>query len=373
MNQKRRSKYTVLIVDDVPKNVQVLCNLLAEEDCEIAVAFNGQQALKSLEEITPDLILLDVMMPAMSGFEVCQRIKEVERTTDIPIIFLTARTEMDDIVHGFELGAVDYVTKPFHDKELLARVRTHLALKRTREELTESNAAKDKFFSIISHDLRDAFVNILSFIQYIEYVGKEEVTHQTIAEFIDTLKSKTEIAFKLLENLLEWAKTQTNRIRFNPIDLKLTKVLEAIREQVSGKAQEKEIALEIEVDAEEYVINADKNMLDSILRNLATNAIKFTPNNGKVKIDVRRKNDDIQFTVRDNGIGIEKKNLPKLFRIDQHVTTPGTNNEQGTGLGLILCKEFVEQHGGKIWAQSELDEGSAFSFTLPLESEEKND
>src|SRR4030043_1705809 len=160
-------KPMILIVDDVPKNLQLLGTLLREIDCDITVAMNGQQALETVPKVSPDLILLDVVMPEMNGFEVCKKLKSLPKTKDIPVIFLTAKTETKDIVKGFELGAVDYITKPFIGSGLIARVNTHLSLRHTQEELRQANATKDKFFSLIAHDLRTPFAILIGFSEYL--------------------------------------------------------------------------------------------------------------------------------------------------------------------------------------------------------------
>ena len=194
---------------------------------------------------------------------------------------------------------------------------------------------------------------------YREYSEKE------IEDSLNTIKKSSRQAYDLLENLLVWARSQTGKIDFRPETFALSQSISntlAIARSIAGK---KSIQI-INNIQEPCLVYADKNMLNTILRNLLANAIKYTPRNGSIIIDCRQRNGNIEFLVKDNGIGIPKQNIGQLFRIDSKYSTPGTEKEQGTGLGLILCREFVEKHGGQIWAESEEGKGSTFRFTLPL-------
>ncbi|SHF41241.1 His Kinase A (phospho-acceptor) domain-containing protein [Mariniphaga anaerophila] len=353
----------ILIVDDVPKNIQVLGILLRKFECELAVAMSGEQALKTIAKVKPDLILLDIMMPGMDGHEVCRRLKKNVETKDIPVIFLSAKSEADDIITGFDLGAVDYITKPFIGSELIARVKTHLALKEMKESLEEEIGTKNKFFSIISHDLRGSFGIILSFVQLLQN-NRDSLTSGETNELLDDIESTTKNTMGLLENLLEWARSQTGKIGFNPVKLELEDLVDETIRTSSDIARTKNIALSSSTDVQE--IYADKNMLLLILRNLVSNAIKFTPGGGTVSVGSELSDGAVKISVADSGVGMDSKKISKLFKVDNRITTPGTNNEQGNGLGLILCKEFVSFHGGKIGIDSVPDKGTTVWFTLPL-------
>jgi signal transduction histidine kinase len=363
---KGKVKPVILIVDDVPKNIQVLGTLLNQMDCELAVAMNGQQALDTVARVKPDLILLDVMMPVMDGHEVCRRLKKADETKDIPVIFITAKTEIDDITTGFELGAVDYITKPFIGNELLARVKTHLSLKRIKETLQDEVAAKNKFFSIISHDLRGSFGIILSFVQLIKE-NREVLTAQEIDELLDDIGNTSKNTLNLLENLLEWARAQTGRIKYSPEKLNAQVLVDEILTTYQGIAGNKHVELLSSVNSGNFVF-ADKNMVLLIIRNLVSNAIKFTPKQGSIQIIVDDQDDFVRLSVADTGVGIRPEKVNQLFRIDSIVSTLGTENEQGNGLGLVLCKEFVEYNGGTIGIDSTPGKGTTVWFTLPKPS-----
>lgn len=356
-------KFKVLIVDDVLKNIQLAGSILQKEGYHISFANKGDTALNLTKTNDFDLILLDIMMPDMDGFEVCDRLKQRSETRDIPIIFLTAKTSTESTIKGFEVGAVDYVTKPFNEKELLARVRTHLDLREAQKNLREANATKDKFFSIIAHDLKNPFNALLGLskllLQNFDIFDDEKKMH-----FIQGIFQSSEQGYKLLENLLDWSRMQTGKINWTPSEIDLcTYAFENISLLKTG-AENKNISLYSDI-SKDTIIYADANMVTMIIRNLVSNAIKFTHEGGEVKISSETKGNEEEITISDTGVGIRPETIEKLFRIDNHHSTLGTANEQGTGLGLILCREFIEKNGGKIWIESEVGKGSEFKFTLP--------
>lgn len=360
---QNKKKPIILIVDDVPKNLQVLGTLLKKIECDLAVAMNGQQALNTVARVKPDLILLDIMMPGIDGHEVCRRLKSKGETKDIPVIFLSAKAEAEDIITGYELGGVDYLTKPFIGSELLSRVKTHLALKEAKEILKEEVGSKNKFFSIISHDLKGSLGIILSFVQLLQN-NYQSLSPGETDELLEDIENTTKNTLVLLENLLEWARSQTGKIRFNPVSLKLDSVIEEILKGSVDIARSKNIELHSAINAEN--VFADRNMLLLIMRNLVSNAIKFTHGGGKVSVGTTCLNGSVRVYVSDTGVGMDTAKVNQLFKIDSKVSTPGTKNEPGNGLGLILCKEFIQYHGGEIGIESLPGKGTTVWFTLPL-------
>jgi signal transduction histidine kinase len=237
-------------------------------------------------------------------------------------------------------------------------------LVKMNNKLHELNASKDKFFSIIAHDLKNPFNTIIGF----SGILKEKITlgdPAAIEESAGIINASALQTLKLLENLLEWANSQTGKILFHPVPTNLNELLEEEFIMLGDMAKGKNIQLKSRL-ADNLTIVADKNMIKTILRNLISNAIKFTHKNGKVEVRAMADNRKVEISVSDTGIGMTEENMAKLFRIDANFSTNGTENEKGTGLGLFLCKEFVEKHGGKIWAESELSNGSTFKFILPL-------
>ncbi len=346
----------VLVVDDNPQNVQMLGTILMENRLNPAAARNGAQALEFIKKKKPDLILLDIMMPEMDGFEVLKRLKQ--DGLDMPVIFLSAKNKTEDVIAGLELGAVDYVTKPFNRKELMTRVNTHLELKAAKDELKQSNATKDKFFSIVAHDLGNVFSGLIGLSNLL--ITKEVNDAKT---FLPMIKQSSEMGYNLLRNLLEWSRIQTGKMKANPRKLDLKPLIYQNTSVLKSQTSAKQIKIISEID--NTLVFADEHMLDTIIRNLLSNAIKFTPNKGTIEISYKREDEWIEISISDTGVGIAPENIEKLFRLDVSYSTHGTSNEKGTGLGLILCKEFVEKNGGTIWVESEEGKGSQFYVRLP--------
>ncbi len=371
MNQTEtpKAKDIILVVDDQSNNLKVIASVLGS-DYSLSIANSGVNALKILENNMPDLILLDIMMPDMDGFEVCRRIKSNERIRHIPVIFLTAKTDIDDIIKGFRCGAVDYITKPFNATEVDARVQNHLKLKHalnelkvTNHKLNELNATKDKFFSIIAHDLRSPFTSILGYSELLIQQIKEN-NFESISQYAGIIEQSSKKAMDLITNLLEWARSQTGRIAFTPEKLDMVQLVDETARMFEQIAFLKNISIK-RLLPEHLEVLADKNMISSVIRNLISNAVKFTRQGGEISITTRTEPHEIMVFITDNGVGMDKQRLEKVFRIDNTHSTYGTADEKGTGLGLILCKEFVEKHGGKIWAESKEGVGSVFSFSIP--------
>jgi signal transduction histidine kinase len=362
----------ILVVDDVPANLKILGVILEHAGYKVRPVTSGYAALMVAERVKPDLILLDIMMAGMNGFEVCRQLKENPNLKDVPVIFISALNETNDIVKALNAGGVDYITKPFQAEEVKARVATHLQLYRQKIELQEQsrklqrlNAEKDKFFSIIAHDLRGPIGGLMSLSELMAD-ETEEFTPEEKKEMMLALNRSSVSVFSLLENLLEWARMQQGLISFNPAPVKLLPIIyeSIIIVQEIIKSKGVEIINESSATLEVY---ADKNMLQAILRNLVSNAIKFTPRGGKITVSANvTGNDFVEISVKDSGIGMSSDIQDNLFQLDVETNRRGTEDEPSSGLGLILVKEFVEKHGGKIRIESAVGQGSNFTFTIPL-------
>ncbi len=367
----------VLIVDDIAENIKVSGNILAGCGIEIAAATNGPDALKIAASDRPDLILLDIQMPDMNGFEVCRKLKENEETKNIAVMFLTAHGEIEEVVKGFEAGAVDYIAKPFRAQELISRVFNHLQLAYSRSEILVKNAeldernrqlwetiaSKDKFFSIVSHDLKNTFSSIVNFTGYLKNNFKNLDVNELESSLANINQSSSQV-YELVDNLLNWALSQTGRIEFTPEAIDLNGIINETVKNSAAAAENKKINIITNLEGE-FIAYADGNMIRTILRNLLSNAFKFSHAGGGVEICAKRAMEGIEISVRDEGAGIKSEYMKDLFKIDSNVKTSGTQNEKGSGLGLILCREFVEINGGKISVESEFGRGSRFVFTVP--------
>lgn len=353
----------ILIVDDAVFNIKIVTHILERAGYEIHSANSGVKAIMEVKKNKFDLILLDVVMPEIDGYEVNKILKHNKDTKDIPIIFLTARGDSNSMEKAFNDGALDYITKPFYEKELLSRIRIHLELQRTRKNLEKSNLTKDKFFSILGHDLKNPIGAIRGLadelVQNIDEFDTDE-----IKDFSERILKNSDKVCQLLQDILEWSRLQGNKIEYKPSVLNLGEVINTSINLLSLNAKKKNINIEMLVK-EDMEVYADYNMLNTVIRNLISNAIKFTYENGEIIITANMKEDLIVISVKDSGVGIEKENIGKLFNIGSNFSTKGTQKEEGTGLGLMLCKEFVERNGGSIFVESEYGKGSCFSFTVP--------
>jgi signal transduction histidine kinase len=376
MESTSLQKSTILVVDDTPTNLSVLLDYLNQSGFKTLIAQDGEGALEQADFAHPDIILLDVMMPGIDGFETCKRLKEQDATKDIPVIFMTALSETVDKVKGFQYGAVDYITKPFQQEEVLMRITTHLTMQHQKKELNllnqklmASNATKDKFFSIIAHDMRSAFTPMVGYSDLLIRAA-EELKDAKISKYSENMQMMIENAHKLFKNLLDWARIQRGAMEYKPNHFDLYSVGMSNVVFLMNPAKQKNINIKFEIDKQTLCF-ADNNMVDTILRNLMTNAVKFTHEGGEICLAATMDDEWIEVGISDTGVGIAPENQAKLFTIDSKHKSAGTAGEQGTGLGLILCKELVEKNGGKIWVESEKDKGSCFRFTLKKSDKEE--
>nr|NQU90312.1 PAS domain S-box protein [Bacteroidota bacterium] len=272
-----------------------------------------------------------------------------------------------DNIGGIAIGAHE-ITERINAEEKLQELvgqmeYTNFELKRTVEELDIANVTKDKFFSIIAHDLKNPFNAILGFCNLL-YDDYDDFTESMRINMIEKLKVSSEKTYKLLENLLEWSRLQRGKMEFYPEKIDIYSLLFHINEQLETQAEKKSIRITSSVSTDKFAY-IDKYMIATVIRNLISNAIKFTPKNGSVFIDIQEtKADFYQLSVEDTGIGISKETLDLLFKIESNTSTRGTEGESGTGLGLILCEEFVVKNGGEIWVESQPNKGSTFFFTV---------
>jgi signal transduction histidine kinase len=236
-------------------------------------------------------------------------------------------------------------------------------MKENEQALINANATKDKFFNILAHDLRSPFSSILGFSKLLQENHKNYDTEQRV-QLIKPIVDSTQKTFELLENLLEWARSQSGQITLNPDYYELQLLIDEIINIAEGAAKNKKVNL-ISAITEKISVYIDEEIVKTILRNLITNAIKFTPKGGTVNINAIQCNEIITVSISDTGVGISKEKQNSLFDLTKKTTTKGTNGETGSGLGLILCKEFVEKQDGNIWVESELGKGSTFYFTIP--------
>jgi PAS domain S-box-containing protein len=248
--------------------------------------------------------------------------------------------------------------------DITERKTTEEALKKSETRLRELNATKDKFFSIISHDLRSPFSSIIGFSDLLLEKVREK-DYEMMEEYAEIIQSSSWRVMNLLINLIEWSNSQTGTIKFNPEYFEIVDLVNEVTALSNDTARHKAITITRELP-DSQVVFADKEMISTVLRNLISNSIKYTNPEGEIIVSVKQEGEEISVSVQDNGIGIEKNALEKLFRIEESRSTKGTRKETGTGLGLLLCKEFIEKHGGRLSVESKPGVGSDFRFSLPV-------
>lgn len=360
----------ILVVDDQQANVDLVSDFLEMQGFENLISTtDSRKVLEIVQNQQPDLVLLDLSMPYLSGFDILEQLKLVVPQDDyLPILVLTADVTIETKRKALLAGASDFLTKPFDFIELQARVNSHLQIRFKNEQIRhlaerqkELIAMKDKFFSIIAHDIRNPFVGIQNYIRILlKFMKPGNEEHE---KELQTIYDTAHQGHELLENLLKWSRSQTGTMSVNTQIFNLHHLVAKCMGFVATSALDKMVALLNSVP-EAMEIESDPDILETVIRNLLSNAVKFTPEGGKVAISAFVKESGIVLQVSDTGIGIEKEDKDKIFKIDSKLQSrKGTGGELGSGLGLILCKEFVEKLGGTISVESERNKGTTFTIS----------
>jgi two-component system sensor histidine kinase/response regulator len=394
----------ILLVDDNADNLMSMEVILEKEGYSFSKALSGKEALKILlKEDDFSLILLDVRMPVMDGYETAELIYQRDKLRDIPIIFITGQDYEDaSVFKGYKIGAVDYIRKPvnpqilrskvgvfaeLHKKnqllerqeEKLIRINDDLLrlnldlekrvlertceLERLNDELKYLNLSKDKFLSVISHDLRNPLTALLISSDQLNHYTEDPV-YDGIQPYVSMIHRTSHNILGQLNELVDWAQMQREKITFDAEKLHLVRRVDESLELLKDNSAQKNVVLENKVPFDIYV-NADTLMLRSILQNLVTNAIKYTPPGGLITVTAERADRMVEICITDSGIGMEEEIRENLFTSFNSASASGTNNEKGSGLGLILVRDFVTQHGGTLRVESEIREGTSIIFSVP--------
>lgn len=374
------SKGKVLIVDDIPSTLRLLSQMLQDCGYETIYALSGELALSQVNLAIPDVILLDIMMPEMSGYEVCQQLKSNPNTADIPIIFLTAATDLPEKIQAFKVGGDDYITKPFFIQEVLLRIEHQITLKRQQKQLNhlnqqlrQSNEELAQFASVVSHELQSPLQTMIGLLGLL--LAKSERFDNKTKKYLNYIAKASEQMHHLISDLLTYSRIENIDSGLELLDCQeiIAQVLHNLQGAIAetgaviciaskaGSSQRKSTILP------KFIGNAVQ--LEQVFQNLIENAIKFARPNIPPQIQIncqRDANGELIFSIHDNGIGIDPANFDRIFQVFQRIET--VKNYPGTGLGLSICKKIIERHGGKIWVESELGSGSTFYFTLPAAS-----
>jgi len=389
---------TILIVDDDPTNLGVLVDTLNSEAINVSVATSGENALDMVKDVEPDLILLDVMMPEMDGFETCRRFKNNAATQDIPVIFLTALIEVADKIRGFETGGIDYITKPFQQEEVLSRVAAHLTIQRQQKQLRTLNACleaertsltervrertvelqrlnaelvramrlKNDFLGNMSHEFRTPLNVILGMTEVLQG-GTYGPQNERQLSSLHHIRENGQRLLELLTNLLDLSEIGMGELELQMTLVPVETLCQAGLRFLNQAARRKHLRISFTLDSAVTTIHADEGRLKQVLIELISNAVKFTTEGGTVGLDVEgdAENRLAHFTVWDTGIGIASDDMEHLFQPFVHVNDSYARGYEGAGIGLSLLDHIVHLHGGHVTVESEVDKGSRFRVSLP--------
>ena len=388
LKNEKKLQFTILIVDHNPKNLEVLGKLLQLEKYKIEFALNGKTALEWLAVNQFDIILLDINMPGMNGFEVCEKIRSNQQWDNIPVIFLSADNERESILKGFEMGAQDFVTKPFDSRELIMRVKTHLALKNSREELEKlnllleqkvfdrtrklnealvraesSDLLKTAFMNNISHELRTPLNGILGFAQFIIL---PDISDEMKQYYLNILNTNSERLLNTITNYMDASliisgNQKINKKSFSP-DLIINEIIEKFKQPCADKGLT--LTLDIPLNRNFQIIS-DAELISKIVYHLIDNAIKFTKNGG-ISVGYKVKQKQLEFFVTDTGMGIDEEARKLVFSFFTQGDTSNTRGFEGSGLGLSIAHGLVKLLNGKIECESKKGIGSTFYFAIPF-------
>ena len=397
--EKQDTVETILVIDDTPANLNVLFEVLNEAGFNVLIAKNGERGLQRVSYAKPDLILLDVMMPDVDGFEVCRRVKQNPETRNIPVIFMSALSETVNKVKGFQLGAADYITKPFEYDEVLARVRTHLQLYKLQRELRakqeelaeknrqleeqnaslsalanvlqqaklaaeEANWAKSDLLAGMGHELRAPMQAILGYSEILEQEAQEN-EHPDLAEDLQRISQAGKHLLELINELLQFSRLEAGRLEAVPDIFSLREVCESLKATTMPLAAKKNNRFVLEWNGEPAYLYTDATKLRQILINLLSNACKFTQE-GTVTLRIEQTREHLCFYVRDTGIGIEPEQQQRIFQAFVQSSAAITRKFGGSGLGLAISRRLVELLHGDIRVESEPGHGSLFTVCFPM-------
>jgi signal transduction histidine kinase len=368
---ERRSR-KILIVDDDRLNIRILGGILRNEGYVLAEADSGEHGMEAYEKFQPDLVLLDVMMPGIDGFETCRRLKQIHGDNCAPIIFITARNESDDVVAGLTAGGVDYLPKPFKARQVLARIRTHLQnqilaeqQKLLVEQLNKADAAKNRFLGMAAHDLR----NPLSTIRGLSEILRES-TDSRIApadlELLDGIHDTSQSMLDLVDELLDLSVIESGEFRLEPRPCSLTDLIAKCAGLRSGDAAKKRTRIVLPAAGPGIRVTVDPAKMQQVVDNLLSNAVKYSPPGSTVTVVIHGDSRRCGFAVQDQGPGIPEKERHRLFSDFGRLSVKPTGGEKSTGLGLAICRKIVEAHQGTITAENLPGRGCQFSVALPV-------
>ena len=354
----------ILIVDDEPSNIFLLEGLLSAEGFTVLTAFNGKEALVKVKTEAPDVVLLDIMMPEITGIDVLEKLKSDPEVSDIPVIMVTAKSEAEDVAEALGKGAVEYIKKPINEIEMLARLRTILKLKQQEDSLKNLLKSKEEFIRMVSHDIRAPFSSIAGFADILlndtELSGKLNSEQK---EFLTIIIDTSNFIVDYFNKLLSWSNLGATGLSLRKEPKILSKLIQTATIIFQSKMADKKIQLIVDLEAD-FEIVVDVTYFNQVIINLLSNAVKFTPDSGNITISARKIKGTIQIILADTGIGITNVTPDELFGKSFHKSTRGTKGEKGSGVGLRICKMILDAHGFDFYFRSEHNQGTEFIIEI---------
>lgn len=367
----------ILVIDDTPANLSLLESMLREQGYEVRPFPNGRQALRSIENDPPDLILLDINMPEMNGFDVCRELKSREETRHIPVLFISALQNMQDKVLALDLGGVDYITKPFQLEEVLARVRTHLKIRKLQEDLRVQNGQlqtslqqlrqleqfRDNLIQMIVHDLRSPLTGMLGYLELLK-IEDEGLSGRQL-NCVSHIETNTQKLIRLINDLLDVGRLEANRMPLQLATVEVDSLSMEAQNILGSLAGDFKVVHVVEPPG--LSVWVDPAIVRRVLANFLANAFKFSPPGSQILLTAKLQEAVVKFSVHDSGPGIPVEHRETIFEKFGQVAGQVGNGSHSTGLGLTFCKLAVEAHGGRIGVNCDAPQGSEFWFTIPAD------
>jgi signal transduction histidine kinase len=357
-------RQTILVVDDIAANRNLLRQTLEPRGYEVLLASNGQMALKVISRTRPDLVLMDVNMPEMDGYEACRRLKAIPELAAVPVIFITANDDSESLVQGFEAGGVDYIAKPFKEKEVLMRVQTHVTIHLLTHALREMNNEKNEFMGIAAHDLRNPLSAIKGYTEMI-IEDAQTLKHAELERNGRRVLEAVSRMAEMVGNLLDANRIERGEMHLDLVTVVPATIVAAVLETQRSRAAAKRQVLHWQNDAGSVPVLADRVVLTQVVENLLSNAIKYSPPEKNIFVRLRTEEQSINIEVRDEGPGLSAEDQKRLFGKFARLSAKPTGGEHSTGLGLSIVKKMVEAMNGKVWCESEPGNGATFIAALP--------
>lgn len=359
---------SVLIVDDLPNNVRLLSIMLTEKGYQVRKAINGQMALNTVRSLIPDLILLDINMPDLNGYQVCEQLKADEKTREIPVIFISALDDVFDKVKAFQVGGVDYISKPFQGEEVMARIENQLTICRQKKQLQNEIKERQKteetleiYLHAVSHDLRNPVIGMLMILNNLIKNSQGE-TKEVSRKILQQMANSCDRQLTLIDSLVETRQNDLWGVSLELKPLSLYEIGQQIGQEWELRLKENQATLINNFSPDLPLVNADAHHLWRVFENLLANALKHNPQGIIITFSARLEGNYLRCSIADNGVGISETQRKQLFDRYQR----GNNNNQiSLGLGLYLCRQIIHAHGGEIGIMNNDEKGSQFWFTLP--------